>query len=167
MALQCQSISANAAGVPPNEGYSLDAPEAMKMVGWDRLAIDEWKKREQIDESKQIRLLRLSHMRYMHPDLNIITQFLLDFGMHIAKKTDDKIWFRGYSSEPYVYVVEKGAEKMFLGGAWTVESYEELEKYVSPSMCPSPHDSTCTLYKESPSTPLRMRHGSDSRSAEQ
>lgn len=109
-------------------GYSLDAPEAMKMAGWDRLAIDDWKKREQIEESKRIKLLRLSHMRYVHPDLDAITRFLLDFGMHIVKRTDDKIWFRGYSSEPYVYVVEKGEEKQFLGGAWTVESYEELEK---------------------------------------
>lgn len=136
MTLHPQSIAATAAGATPNEGYSLDAPEAMEMAGWDRLAIDDWKQREQIDESKQIRLLRLSHMRYQHPDLNIITQFLLDFGMHIAKKTDDKIWFRGYSSEPYVYVAEKGAEKKFLGGAWTVESYADLEKYVGLSNYP-------------------------------
>lgn len=136
MALQTQSIAATSVGAAPNEGYSLDAPAAMEMAGWDRLAIDEWKQREQIDESKQIRLLRLSHMRYQHPDLDLITRFLLDFGMHIVKKTDDTIWFRGYSSEPYVYVAEKGAEKKFLGGAWTVESYEDLEKYVCPSNCP-------------------------------
>ncbi|SLM37382.1 Glyoxalase/fosfomycin resistance/dioxygenase domain [Lasallia pustulata] len=122
------SISSSVAGPSPNAGYSLDAPEAMKMSGWERLAVDDWKQREHIDDSKQIRLVRLSHMRYMHPDLNTITQFLLDFGMHIAKKTDDTVWMRGYGSEPYVYVAEKGPEKKYLGGAWTVESYEELEK---------------------------------------
>ena len=47
--------------------------------------------------------------------------------MTIAKKTDDEIWYRGYGADPYVYYAKKG-EKKFLGGAWEVESYQNLEK---------------------------------------
>ena len=100
----------------------------MDYSGWTRFPQDEWKKRENIDPSKQIKLVRLSHMRYMHSDIPAIKTFLLDFGMHIVKETDEKIWWRGYSSEPYVYELEKGPEKKFLGGSWVVESYAELEK---------------------------------------
>lgn len=114
----------------PNKGYSLSAPDAMKYAGWEQMPLDQWMEREQIDKSQHIKLVRLSHMRYMHSNIESITNFLHDFGMHITKKTDDKIWWRGYGSEPYVYVVEKGPEKKYLGGAWTVESYADLEKYV-------------------------------------
>lgn len=52
----------------------------------------------------------------------------LDFGMRIAKKSDSKIWYAGYGSDPYVYVAEKGDENKFLGGVFLVESEAELEK---------------------------------------
>ncbi|OBU00224.1 hypothetical protein VE01_01676 [Pseudogymnoascus verrucosus] len=110
-----------------NEGYSLPAKEAMKMIGWDSMSISDWKAREKIDQSKQIRLVCLSHMRYQQPDFTEISIFLENFGMHCVKKTEDAIWYRGYGSEPYVYVVEKGPKK-FLGGSYTVESYADLER---------------------------------------
>jgi hypothetical protein len=66
-------------------------------------------------------------MRYQHPDLSTITTFLKDFGMQIAKATDDKIYFKGYGSDPYVYYAQKGP-KQFLGGTFEVESYADLEK---------------------------------------
>jgi hypothetical protein len=49
--------------------------------------------------------------------------------MQIAHQTDNQIWFRGYGDDQYVYYVCKGPKK-FLGGAFQVESYEELKKYV-------------------------------------
>jgi len=112
----------------PNRGYSLNAREAMEMTGWERMPLEQWKEREGIDESKQIKLVRLSHMRYMHTDFEEITQFLEDFGMQLVKRTSNIIWWRGYGSEPYVYVVEKGPEKRFLGGTWAVESYADMER---------------------------------------
>jgi hypothetical protein len=102
----------------------------MKMAGWEPMAIRDWKIRENIDESGQIRLVRLSHMGYQHPDFAIISHFLQDFGMHIVKQTEAKIWWRGYGDQPYVYVVEKGEEMKFLGGAFEVESYADLERYL-------------------------------------
>jgi len=67
-------------------------------------------------------------MRYQHENLEKISTFLKDFGMRTVKKTEDKIWFGGYGVDPYVYVAEKGAENKYLGGAFLVESFGELEK---------------------------------------
>jgi hypothetical protein len=66
-------------------------------------------------------------MRYQHPDLSQITTFLRDFGMSVASKTDNKIWFKGYGDDQYVYYAQAGP-KEFLGGCFEVESYAELEK---------------------------------------
>ena len=36
-----------------------------------------WQKRKGIKPEERIRLLKVAHMRYQHPDLDEITQFLL------------------------------------------------------------------------------------------
>lgn len=51
----------------------------------------------------------------------------LDFGMEVAKRTEDEIWFRGYGIDQYVYYAKKGPKK-FLGGVFAVDSKEEFEK---------------------------------------
>lgn len=93
----------------------------------EREPVAEWRKREGIDPSQQIKLVKLAHMRYQHPDLSEITQFLRDFGMSVTKKTDNARWFRGYGPDQYVYYAQKGP-KEFLGGAYEVESMADLEK---------------------------------------
>lgn len=41
-----------------------------------RQSLAEWKKQRNYDKTKQIRLVKLAHMRYRHPDLDLITEFL-------------------------------------------------------------------------------------------
>jgi hypothetical protein len=89
--------------------------------------VEEWRIKTGIDQARQIRLVRLVHMRYQHPDLAAITIFLRDFGMHVTNRTENKVWCRGYSSDQYVYYAQRG-EKKFLGGTFQVETYEDLEK---------------------------------------
>ncbi|KAK4862427.1 hypothetical protein LT330_002560 [Penicillium expansum] len=96
-------------------------------IGPESESVPAWRARCEITTESQIRLVKLAHMRYQHPDLDEITIFLEDFGMTIAKKTDDEIWYRGYGVDPYVYYAKKGTKK-FLGGAFEVESYQDLEK---------------------------------------
>jgi hypothetical protein len=113
--------------VRPNAGASLLDTDAL---GDRKSAVSsEWQKERGIDTSKQIKLVKVAHMRYQHPDLATITKFLQDFGMHIVKESEDKerLWFGGYGSDQYVYYAQKG-EKKFLGGCLEVESYAELEK---------------------------------------
>lgn len=47
--------------------------------------------------------------------------------MNVAKKTEDKRWYRGYGTDQYVYYAQQGPKK-FLGGTFEVESYEDLER---------------------------------------
>jgi hypothetical protein len=95
----------------------------------DSKAVSEWRTEVDIDISKQIRLVKLGHMRYQHLDLETITTFLRDFGMHIVKKDSHRIWYGGYGPDQYVYYAHRGPKK-FLGGAFEVETYADLEKYV-------------------------------------
>lgn len=66
-------------------------------------------------------------MRYQHPDLNQITTFLRDFGMHVVKKTATQRWFRGYGPDQYVYYAQQG-EKKYLGGTFELESEADFDK---------------------------------------
>ncbi|KAH9863908.1 hypothetical protein J1614_009841 [Plenodomus biglobosus] len=108
----------------PNRGASvpqLDAiPKPCK-------PLREWQKEQNIDRNAQIKLTKLVHMRYQHPNLDEITTFLRDFGMSVAKKMDGKRWYKGYGDDQYVYYAQEG-EKKFLGGTFEVESFAELEK---------------------------------------
>ncbi|KAK5714106.1 hypothetical protein LTR15_011014 [Elasticomyces elasticus] len=119
----------------PNVGKSIPDIEA---IGDDSEPLTSWQKRNSIESSNQVKLVRLSHMRYQHPDLEEITTFLLDFGMHIAKKSSDgeRIWYRGYGTTQYVYYAQRGPKK-FLGGTFEVESHAELEKAAKIAKSPS------------------------------
>lgn len=57
----------------PNRGSAV--PDTIA-VGKGSETLENWKKREDIKQDGQIRLVRLVHMRYQHPDLNVITRFL-------------------------------------------------------------------------------------------
>jgi hypothetical protein len=48
----------------------------VEAVGPDSESKREWQKKRGIDPSKQVRIVKLNHMRYQHPDLNKITTFL-------------------------------------------------------------------------------------------
>ncbi|KAI1826563.1 trihydroxytoluene oxygenase [Xylaria intraflava] len=108
----------------PNQGAAV--PDSIA-VGEHQENVHGWRARNKIDTSKQIKLVKISHMRYQHPDLDQIAQFLQDFGLTVAKKTDEELWLRGYGPDPYAYYAVKGPKK-FLGGSYIVESYEDLER---------------------------------------
>lgn len=57
----------------PNRGASVPEAEAIPPHRETQTA---WRKRNNIDPAKQIRLVKISHMRYRHPDLSAITTFL-------------------------------------------------------------------------------------------
>lgn len=99
----------------------------LEAIGPDSEPVSSWIQHLGISKSNQIKLVKISHMRYQHPDLPTITSFMLDFGMSVVKNTDEEIWFGGYGPDHYVYYAKKGPKK-FLGGAFEVESYEDLEK---------------------------------------
>lgn len=108
----------------PNAGATIPDLEA---IGPESQTLAAWQKDVGIDPARQVRLVKLAHMRYQHPDLDTITRFLQDFGMHVVQRTEREAWFRGFGNDQYVYYVTKG-DKKFLGGTFEVESLAELEK---------------------------------------
>jgi hypothetical protein len=52
-------------------------------IGPDSENITEWQKRCGINKDAQIRLVKLAHMRYQHPDLDQITTFLEGILRHL------------------------------------------------------------------------------------
>ncbi|WPH02469.1 Hypothetical protein R9X50_00533300 [Acrodontium crateriforme] len=128
--------------VKPNTGQTI---EDLKAIGDESESLASWQSRNGIDPSRQIKIVKVSHMRYQHADLDVIVKFLIDFGMCIAHKTDDEIWFRGYGPDQYVYYARRGTEKKFLGGAFEVETYGDLEKAAT-----IPGASDITEMKEAP-----------------
>ena len=82
--------------------------------------------------SDKIKLVRIAHVYYTHESLEKQHQFLQDFGLTEIKRansgtSDEKIWYRGYGTEPFVYCLTKGDENEFGGAAFVVESRDELE----------------------------------------
>ncbi len=69
----------------------------------------------------------IAHVKYQHPDLDEAERFLTDFGFTIAEKTDKILYFRGTSSAPYIYIVEKGEQSGFIGLALQVKESSHLE----------------------------------------
>lgn len=45
-------------------------------VGHQQEDVQTWRARNKIDSANQVKLVKLSHMRYQHPDLEQIGQFL-------------------------------------------------------------------------------------------
>ncbi|KAJ5733558.1 Glyoxalase/Bleomycin resistance protein/Dihydroxybiphenyl dioxygenase [Penicillium malachiteum] len=110
--------------VQPNRGGSV--PDILA-VGEGNESQAEWLAKQNINTKDRVNLTKLSHMRYQHPDLEEIQVFMIDFGMQIAKKTEEEIWFKGYGPDQYVYYARKGPKK-FLGGTFEAQSEEDFDK---------------------------------------
>ncbi|KAL2788647.1 Glyoxalase/Bleomycin resistance protein/Dihydroxybiphenyl dioxygenase [Aspergillus keveii] len=108
----------------PNRGMTLADTLAM---GPDQESQAAWLKKQNVNIDQRIKLTRLSHMLYQHPDLEMIHQFLVDFGLQVALRTDDEVWYEGYGPDLYVYYARKGTKK-FLGGAFYSASWDDFQK---------------------------------------
>jgi catechol 2,3-dioxygenase-like lactoylglutathione lyase family enzyme len=73
-------------------------------------------------------LERMSYVIYRHADLAAARTFLLDFGMLIVDETPERIYFRGYGDEPFIYLAEKSDSSSFVGIAFEASSSADLEK---------------------------------------
>ncbi|TKA59176.1 hypothetical protein B0A49_12194 [Cryomyces minteri] len=51
----------------------------------------------------------------------------LQFALIDIKSAEDKVWFRGYGPDRYVYYARKGPKK-FLGGTFQTENYQDLQR---------------------------------------
>ncbi|KAH0566250.1 hypothetical protein GP486_000348 [Trichoglossum hirsutum] len=77
----------------------------------------------------RVRIDRLAHVHYQHPSLERANQFFKDFGFIPAKETSTHIYYRGFGSQPFIYVAEQSPtqERKFVGACWVVVSLEDLQ----------------------------------------
>ncbi|KAI0482162.1 oxidoreductase [Xylariaceae sp. FL0804] len=77
---------------------------------------------------RKIRIVRVAHVYYKYADLAKAAQFLNDFGFTEEKRVgDDKIYYRGYGTEPWLVCATKADTSDFAGAAFAVESEEDLQ----------------------------------------
>ena len=65
--------------------------------------------------------------RLQSPDLDQAEEFLLNFGMVRAERTNDTLYMRGTDPAPVIHVTHKGDAK-FIGLAFRAQSEEDLDK---------------------------------------
>jgi len=77
----------------------------------------------------------ISYVRVRAPDLDLMEAFLLDFGLEVAERTNDRLYMRGTGLDPVLHVTERG-DAAQLGFAIKVGSREDLqalaERFGSP-----------------------------------
>ncbi|CAK7201946.1 hypothetical protein SEUCBS139899_004662 [Sporothrix eucalyptigena] len=80
---------------------------------------------------RKITLVRIAHVYYTHKDTISASRFLDDFGFSKIKdhssKGNNKAYYRGTGSEPFVYCLSSGPEDQFGGAAFVVSSREDLD----------------------------------------
>ncbi|KAH9217849.1 Glyoxalase/Bleomycin resistance protein/Dihydroxybiphenyl dioxygenase [Leptodontidium sp. 2 PMI_412] len=117
--------------------------------------------------SKQkINLVRIAHVYYTHKNLDAAHQFLLDFGFSPCRTSDDRIYYRGYGTEPFAVCASKGTEDKFGGTAFVVESMEDLELATTLPGATPIHDSDApgggkrvTFYEPVDNCPWHLVYG--------
>jgi catechol 2,3-dioxygenase-like lactoylglutathione lyase family enzyme len=72
-----------------------------------------------------IKVHDIAYVRFGAPDLDAMEKFLLDFGLTIVSRDDDRIFARGTDPSPYVHVTERG-EPGYRGAAFEAASAEDL-----------------------------------------
>jgi hypothetical protein len=76
---------------------------------------------------RKIQLNRIAHVFYTHKNFDGQRKFLLDFGFAIAQEEPDRIFFKGYGTQPFAYCLSRGEADKFGGAAFVVETLEDLE----------------------------------------
>lgn len=77
-----------------------------------------------------IKVTDLAYGRLAAPDLDLMEEFLLNFGMVRADRTDKALFMRGMDPDHTIHVTELG-EPTFIGLAFHADSEEDLEKISS------------------------------------
>jgi catechol 2,3-dioxygenase-like lactoylglutathione lyase family enzyme len=72
----------------------------------------------------------ITWVRYSAPDLDLMAEFLTDFGMHRVPSKEDKLFMRAHGAMPVVHVTERGPAGQ-IGFGLKARSRADLEKIAS------------------------------------
>lgn len=74
-----------------------------------------------------VKVRDIAYGRLRAPDLDVMEEFLTEFGMVRSARTDDALYMRGTDPDHHIHITEKGDPK-FVGFAYNASSEEDLEK---------------------------------------
>ena len=74
-----------------------------------------------------IKVEDIAWVRFAAPDLDLMEEFLNDFGLVKVQRTDDRLFMRGHGAMPVSHVTERGAARQ-IGFALTARSRTDLER---------------------------------------
>jgi len=74
-----------------------------------------------------IKVTDIAYGRLRAPDLDVMEEFLTEFGMVRAERTNDALYMRGTDPDHHIHVTEKG-EAGFVGLAYHAASEDDLER---------------------------------------
>jgi catechol 2,3-dioxygenase-like lactoylglutathione lyase family enzyme len=75
-----------------------------------------------------VKAVRLTHLIFERPDLELAERFLSDFGLQLAERESERLYMRGTGSAPYCYRVHRAEQARFVGFGLEVASYDELQR---------------------------------------
>lgn len=71
-------------------------------------------------------IIDIAYVRYQAPDLDKMEQFLSDFGLQRAKRTDDALYMRAHGPAHHVHITQKGDASKALGFGFIARSGDDL-----------------------------------------
>ncbi len=78
-------------------------------------------------QTSVIKVLESGYPRLRAPDLDVMEQFLLEFGMVRAARTPDALYMRGTGPLHHIHITEKG-NPSFVSAAYVARSEEDLQR---------------------------------------
>ena len=67
------------------------------------------------------------YVRFELTEFEAQKKYLNHFGMILAHEDNNSIFFRGTGTSPYIYVATLGTENKYIGSAYKVNEYSDLE----------------------------------------
>ncbi len=81
----------------------------------------------ELDGESIIKADDIAYILFTKPNLDLQQNFLEDFGLKVAQRSDDALYMKGFGPSPYFYVAQKANESRFLGTGYAVKTRGELE----------------------------------------
>lgn len=82
---------------------------------------------DRVARAPVIKVVDIAYGRLSAPDLDLMEEFLTNFGMVKSARTNNALYFRGTDPPHHIHVTEKGEPK-FIGLAYYAESEDDLKK---------------------------------------